>query len=1124
MSGSQANTMSRSGEIAGVGMVGVGGRGLRRVMAVLVAAVLASLCGAASALAVGPALRVDSVANTTAVPGGTLDYHLQLSNVGGEDVNGNAGVEDPVGSGRFGEPIRLTAMLGLGLTFVSESAPEGSPNSAWSCSGTTVVTCEDTSDAITPNEFSAPVITVAVEGGASGVLTHSSFTVEGGNLEGAVGTIDPTRITSEPPVFGVDAFDVLAADAAGNPFTQAGGHPDSLSTSIDMNTKTSPDPRFGELTPVKTVKDIVVDLPPGLVGNPSAAAKCTSADLANASLIQSLPLCSPASQVGTTFVRFNNFGQRNVFGPIPVFNLVAPPGVPARLGFSVLGTPVTLDARVRSGGDYGVSVDAGNIPAALALAGTTLTLWGTPADASHDRERACPGERSPWEGGPSCAAGVASQAFLRNPTACTQPGEGLPWSMHVDSWSNPGAFDAGGEPQSGDASWRSASFTSHNTPAYPAPPGEWGSPQGPTGCAGEPFTPSFTVQPMSHAAESPSGLDVRLTVTQEALTVPGAVSQADLRKLVVTLPESITINPSVATGLGACTPAQIGLHSAGPAACPDASKIGTAEVQSPVLDTPLEGGVYLASQGDNPFGSLAALYLVAEGSGVVVKLAGKVELDPVTGRVTTTFDNLPQQPVASVKLSLFNSARAALTTSAACGSSSTESTLEGWNGHTATVASPYDVECASGLGGFNPGFRAGTVNPQAGAFSPFTVMLSRNDGEQQFGGLTVKTPPGLLGILKGVAQCPEPQASQGSCGEDSLVGHVRASVGTGPEPFETQEGKAYLTGPYKGGPFGLSVAIPAKAGPFDLGTVVVRSRIDVDPHTTRVTITSDPFPQILQGIPLRIRTVNVTVDRPGFIFNPTNCEPLSVDGAISSTQGATASVSSHFQAANCAVLPFHPSFKVSTKGATSKKGGAFLDVKIASSAGQANLGKVAVTLPKQLPSWLPTIQQACLAAVFDQNPAGCPARSDIGTATATTPILSNPVTGPVYLVSHGGAAFPDIVMVLQGEGVTVEQVGSINIKGQVTSSAFNSIPDVPITTFELNLPQGPHHALSSNLPAKAKGSFCGQSLVMPTTLTGQNGAQIKQSTKIAVTGCPKAKKKAKRKAKKHAAKGKKKGQ
>jgi hypothetical protein len=379
--------------------------------------------------------------------------------------------------------------------------------------------------------------------------------------------------------------------------------------------------------------------------------------------------------------------------------------------------------------------------------------------------------------------------------------------------------------------------------------------------------------------------------------------------------------------------------------------------------------------------------------------------------------------------------------------------------------------------------------------------------------VTVKTPPGLLGLLKSVERCGEPQASQGTCGAGSLIGHTTATAGPGSDPVSVT-GQVFLTGPYKGAPFGLSIVVPAAVGPFNLGTVVVRSAVSVDPHTAQITVTSDPLPTILQGVPLQIRTVNVTIDREGFMFNPTSCEPLSVGGTLSSTQGATAGVSSRFQAANCTALPFKPAFTVSTQAGTSKKNGASLDVKVGYPSGaQANIRSVAVTLPKQLPSRLSTIQQACPEATFNANPASCPAGSNIGIGTAHTPVLANPLTGPAFLVSHGGAGFPDLVLILQGEGVTLDLVGSIDIKHGITSSTFATVPDAPISSFELNLPEGPHSGLAAVLPAKAKGNLCGTSLTMPTILTGQNGAVVKQATKIKVSGCSKAKKKAKKRAK-----------
>lgn len=297
--------------------------------------------------------------------------------------------------------------------------------------------------------------------------------------------------------------------------------------------------------------------------------------------------------------------------------------------------------------------------------------------------------------------------------------------------------------------------------------------------------------------------------------------------------------------------------------------------------------------------------------------------------------------------------------------------------------------------------------------------------------------------------------------------------------------------------------VPAVAGPFNLGNEVVRARVNVDSHTAQAIVTSDPLPTIKDGIPLDVRTVNVTINRPGFMFNPTNCSPLNVAGTISSTDGAGVAVSGPFEAANCANLPFKPEFKASTPAKTSKASGAGLTVKVGSGPGQANIGKVRVILPKQLPARLTTLQKACTEAQFNVNPAGCPAASSVGMATAVTPVLAHPLTGPAYLVSHGGAAFPDLVFVLQGEGIVLYLDGNTNIKKGITSSTFNSVPDAPITSFETAFPEGPHSVLATNIPAKAKGSMCQQKLTMPTTITGQNGAVMTQTTKIGVTGCPK---------------------
>jgi hypothetical protein len=387
----------------------------------------------------------------------------------------------------------------------------------------------------------------------------------------------------------------------------------------------------------------------------------------------------------------------------------------------------------------------------------------------------------------------------------------------------------------------------------------------------------------------------------------------------------------------------------------------------------------------------------------------------------------------------------------------------------------------------------------------------------------VVAPPGLLASFAGVARCPEPQAAQGGCAPSSEIGEASIAAGPGEDPVWIK-GKIFLTGPtppqptpppgpnQPGAPFGLSIVAPAVAGPFDLGEIVVRARIEVDPHTAQLTISSDPLPSILKGIPLDIRTVNMTIDRAGFTFNPTSCAPLAVTGTLTSAGGAGMAVSNPFAAVNCAKLPFKPKLSALTHARTSRADGAYLHIKIVSGPtlpGQANIAKLKLDLPKQLPARLKTLQQACAAAAFEANPADCPAASNVGTATVVTPVLpgvgGGQLNGSAYLVSRGGAAFPDLEIVLKGEGITLILDGQTSIKRGIASSAFKALPDVPISTFDLVLDDDPHSLLGTNLPAGARGSTCRQNLAIGTAITGQNGAVLKQSTKIAASGCSGAK-------------------
>jgi len=504
---------------------------------------------------------------------------------------------------------------------------------------------------------------------------------------------------------------------------------------------------------------------------------------------------------------------------------------------------------------------------------------------------------------------------------------------------------------------------------------------------------------------------------------------------------------------------------------------------------------------------MVPLLLEVDGPGVIVKLAGHTAIDQESGRLTSSFREDPQLPFSDLEVTLKNGPDAPLVNPHVCGPAPASVQLTPWSAAAATEVSAPPIP----IGGcspptFTPSLRAGmTGTAQAGAFSPFSVTLARPDGQQDLRSITVTTPPGLLGMLSHVSPCGETQANAGTCPAASEIGSTSVTVGPGPQPYEITGGRVFLTGPYRGQPFGLSIVLPAAAGPFTLagdtgvGTEALRASIAIDPTTAALTVSSDELPRQLNGIPLDIDRVVVDIDREGFMFNPTNCSAMSVAGDARSTTGTAAALSFPFQSVNCATLAFKPRFMALTHARTSKARGAYLHVKVIAGPGQANIGKVKVDLPKQLPSRLTTLQKACPAPTFLANPASCPAASDVGSATALTPVLSGRLTGPAYLVSHGGAAFPDLEIVLQGEGITLILDGKTDIKRGITSSDFQTLPDAPITSFDLVLPAGPHSALAAN------ASLCKATLRMPTAITAQDGAVVAGTTKIAVSGCARRK-------------------
>jgi hypothetical protein len=960
-----------------------------------------------------------------------------------------------------------------------------------------------------PYEIFEMTITVKVVGPVS---ADNETMVVGGGARGA-SAAQPVRIDGEPTQFGLEGYELTPLNPDGSLDTQAGSHPFELTTTLSVNKAQSEGyPAAAGLT-----QNLRFQLPAGLVGNATAVAQCTAAEFDEGG-VTGVNGCPASTAIGvvtpTAIIPENPLGKGPITMSVPLFNLAPSEGEPARFGFDVLGVRATMDTSVRTGEDYGVTVRVNNITQAGGFMRVQATFWGVPGDPSHDSSRG-------WSclyifSGESCALQAQKHPvpFLTLPTSCMGP---LQTTVEGESWPAPG------KPVMREN--RSDALT-----------------EGLTGCNRLPFSPEVRVAPDGQAASTPTGLTVDEHVPQEPTLNPEGLAEADVKGLSLTLPEGLTLNPAAAGGLEACSLVEVGLESAEASLCPDGSKVATVKIDTPLLPDPLEGAAYLATQDENPFGSLVAMYIVAEDpeAGVLVKATGEVIENPETGQLTAHFEGdpefehdprfaddtsaqfLPQTPFEDIEVHFFGGNRAPMSTPPLCGSYTTMGSFTPWS-ESPTTTSTSTFRITTGVNGgpcrdplpFAPSLTAGTASNQAGGFSPFTMTMSREDGNQNLKAIQLHMPPGLLGVLSGVKLCEEPQADAGTCGQESLIGHTTVSVGLGGDPFTVTGGQVFLTGPYEGAPFGLSIVNPATAGPFHLGDVIVRAKIEVDPQTAQLRISSNssgPYaiPPMLMGIPLQIKHVNVTIDRSGFTFNPTNCDKLQITGIFASIEGSSAAVSTPFQVTNCATLAFKPKFAASTAARSSKADGTSLTVKLTypktPQGSEANIAKVKVDLPKQLPSRLTTLQKACLAKVFEANPANCPSASIVGHAKAITPILPVPLEGPAYFVSHGGEAFPSLIMVLQGYGVTIDLVGTTNIsKAGITSSTFKAAPDVSVDSFELTLPEGKYSALAANLPAKARGDFCGTKLAMPTAFVGQNGAEIHESTPITVSGCPKAK-------------------
>jgi hypothetical protein len=869
--------------------------------------------------------------------------------------------------------------------------------------------------------------------------------------------------------WGITEFDGGTFEANGDTANQAGSHPATAWTEFA---------RLGSIAGAddERLRNVIVDTPPGLFGNLEAVEECPAT--------QKERTCPLDSQVGIAHLYSN--------GWVPVYRIEAPEGVAAAFKFEVAGVPVYVTAKLRTGDDYGLRISSLDAPSNISDNRVKVIFWGVPADPEWDSIRgdACLQESpiSPTpvpRPGPNCPASLPGppKPFLTLPTSCVGPVDTF---LQIDSWL--GSSD-------------SAFFTSHDN-AVPTP-----NPLGIEGCNAVPFDPTLEARPTTNVADSPSGLDVQLHIPQNE--DPDEIASAHLRDSVVTLPKGMTVNPASANGLGACTEAQIDLHGEAPAQCPNDSKLGTVEVITPALDHPVDGSVYIATPDANPFGSLLALYIALHDpeTGIVVKLPGEVEADPVTGQLTARFEENPQLPFEDLRLRFFGGADGSLRTPATCGTYTTTSSLTPWSapesGPPAVPSDTWEIQQAPG-GGPCPtsedalsravSFDAGTVTPIAGAHSPLVINLRREDGTQQFSALDITPPPGLVGKLAGIPYCPhsaleEAAAKAGraeeaspSCPVASYVGSVVAGAGAGPKPYYAQ-GRAYLTGPYKSAPLSLTIITPATAGPFDLGTIVVRTALFVNPKTAQISAVSDPLPTILEGIPLDVRSVQVRLDRPDFTLNPTSCNAMSFLGALQTTVGQTTALLSRFQVGECGRLGLKPKMRLFLKGGTKRSDNPALTAVLEPRAGDANLASVSVALPHSEFLDQSHIRTVCTRVQFAASQ--CPPAAIYGTATVITPLLDYPLTGPVYLRSSDNV-LPDLVPDLRGpafQPIRLEAAGRTDSINGGIRNTFDFVPDAPFTRLVLKM-QGGRKGLLEN-----STDICARKRRATVKYTGQNGAR-----------------------------------
>jgi hypothetical protein len=942
--------------------------------------------------------------------------------------------------------------------------------------------------------------------------TPGTVTVSGGNAP-SVTTSQEIKVDPAPTPFGYEFFESRTEEEGGARAERAGTHPFQFTNTIQLNSGPLLNRQDGTEQPAQP-RNVRFIMPAGLVGNLTALQQCSMADF-YAIQTTFVNLCSDESAIGVSSVTVA--GLLGLFRlAVPLFNLPPAPGEPARFGFTVAGAPIVIDTAVDPDDEYRLLASVSNTSQLIQFLGSTVTVWGTPGDPSHDDARGWGCGYSPLELPCVPPVNMSQVPFLRQPVTCSSP---MAFGAQLEPWNTPLGSQV-----------EESSFA-----------------EGPlSGCNQIPFTPELALDTTSSQAGGASGLNVELQMPNAGLEAADEIAEGQAKKVEVTLPEGVTVNPSQAEGLAACSPADYAretAESAPGAGCPEASKIGSIDLTTPLLDEGAKGSVYVAKPYDNPFNSLLALYLVAKipDRGVLIKQAGKVTLNPSTGQLVTTFDDLPQIPFDTFNLHFFGGNRAPLVLPSQCGTYNMVAKFTPWHasdpdnpqpGEVIEKTSSFTVDqglngkpCPSGTPPFNPDFKAGTSNNAAGSYSPLNIQLTREDDEQEFSRFSVKLPKGLLAKLAGIPFCPDaaiaaarartgPNGGQEeldnpSCPAASQLGRTLVGAGVGPE-LTYAPGKIYLAGPYQGAKLSIVAIATAKVGPFDLGNVVIRQALRIDPETAEVTSdgsSSDPIPHILQGIVVHARDIRVFIDRDNFVLNPTSCAKMTAAATVLGGGGATANVNAPFQAADCASLGFKPNLTIQLLGGTTRTATPRLKAVLTARKGDANIGRAQVTLPPSEFLEQNHIRTVCTRVQFNAgggNGEQCPKASIYGKAKAISPLLDEPLKGPVFLRSSDHE-LPDMVAALHSPKADINLVGRIDSTKQGgIRSTFEGVPDAPVSKFILQM-QGGKKGLIVNsedickAKHRAKAAFKGQngkrhefSPVVKTKCGGKKGGKGKR--------------------------------